>query len=61
MMKPDSWRDKSTYHCATCMFYVPKENETIGRCRRHAPTLGGFPVVYAVDWCGDHKLQGAAK
>lgn len=28
-----------------------------GRCRRHAPTMGGFPVVYNSDFCGDHKLR----
>ena len=28
----------------------------IGRCRRHAPTMTGYPVVYITDWCGDHKL-----
>ena len=27
----------------------------IGRCRRHAPTMNGFPVVFGHDWCGDHK------
>jgi len=29
----------------------------IGRCRRHAPTMNGYPVVYEADWCGDHKLD----
>lgn len=29
----------------------------IGRCRRHAPTMSGYPVVYENDWCGDHKLD----
>ncbi len=29
----------------------------LGRCRRHAPTMGGYPVVYADDWCGDHKID----
>lgn len=29
----------------------------IGRCRRHAPTMNGFPVVYETDWCGDHKID----
>jgi len=33
------------------------EGPTIGRCRRHAPTMSGYPVVYPVDWCGDHKLD----
>jgi len=29
----------------------------MGRCRRHCPTMGGFPVVFVNDWCGDHKLD----
>ena len=29
----------------------------VGRCRRHAPTMNGFPVVWQGDWCGDHKLD----
>ena len=29
----------------------------VGRCRRHAPKLGGYPVVFSNDWCGDHKLD----
>jgi len=31
--------------------------ESIGRCRRHAPTMNGYPVVFTTDWCGDHKLD----
>jgi hypothetical protein len=30
---------------------------SIGRCRRHAPSMNGFPVVFQSDWCGDHKLN----
>lgn len=29
----------------------------LGRCRRHAPTMGGYPVVMVNDWCGDHRLD----
>lgn len=29
----------------------------LGRCRRHAPTMSGFPAVFTKDWCGDHKLD----
>lgn len=29
----------------------------VGRCRRHAPTMSGYPVVFVNDWCGDHKLD----
>lgn len=51
----DNWADLSTYCCNTCRFFVPK-SEKNGRCRRHAPTMDGYPVVYPLDWCGDHKL-----
>jgi len=30
---------------------------TVGRCRRHAPSMGGYPVVYPADWCGDHRID----
>jgi hypothetical protein len=33
------------------------ERGAMGRCRRHAPTMRGFPVVFESDWCGDHKLS----
>lgn len=38
------------------MWFVDKELG-IGRCRRHAPTMSGYPVVMVDDWCGDHKLS----
>jgi hypothetical protein len=34
-----------------------KQPYDLGRCRRHAPTMGGWPVVFVNDWCGDHKLD----
>ena len=44
--------------CHSCMWYAPKgDTLVIGRCRRHAPTMGGYPVVYPDDWCGDHKMN----
>ena len=56
--------------CATCMWFAakvplfdpinplpPPPTTRIGRCRRHAPTMGGYPVVFQADWCGDHKLD----
>lgn len=37
---------------------LPQTTETdLGRCRRHAPTMNGFPAVFKSDWCGDHKLD----
>lgn len=70
-MKNDPWIHRSSgMRCATCLWYVPKaiavglntekeveEKREIGRCRRHAPTMGGYPVVYEDDWCGDHRLD----
>jgi len=29
----------------------------VGCCRRYAPTMSGYPVVFVNDWCGDHKLD----
>jgi len=65
----DNWKHRSIgMRCGSCMWFVAKaksENEpvedskagSIGRCRRHAPTMSGFPVVYETDWCGDHKID----
>uniref|UniRef100_A0A6M3IH87 Uncharacterized protein n=1 Tax=viral metagenome TaxID=1070528 RepID=A0A6M3IH87_9ZZZZ len=61
----DPWAHRSQgMKCKTCMWNVEKVddriregNHCIGRCRRHAPTMGGYPVVYSDDWCGDHKLD----
>jgi len=59
----DPWKHRSkNISCTTCMWYVPKPtdmgaNQEIGRCRRHAPTMSGYPAVYPNDWCGDHKLD----
>lgn len=55
----DNWRDRSTsMKCTTCIYYVPKKND-VGRCRRRAPTLNGWPVMIEMDWCGDHKIDEA--
>lgn len=64
--KEDPWIHRSyRMLCHKCMYYVrklPDPNSAmisveIGRCRRHAPTMSGFPVMYPHDWCGDHKLD----
>jgi hypothetical protein len=62
MAEEDMWKNRSEgMRCHSCMSYVKKEVPVggmgIGRCRRHAPTLQGWPVVYPTDWCGDHKLN----
>jgi len=56
----DPWANRSEgMRCKTCMWFVRKGNPggPIGRCRRHAPTMSGYPVVFDTDWCGDHKLR----
>lgn len=61
----DPWKHRSAgMRCQTCMWFAEKYTETqpdvrgnIGRCRRHAPSMGGYPVVFATDWCGDHRLD----
>ncbi len=58
----DPWKHRSTgMLCTSCMFFVPKVDDVgkfaLGRCRRHAPTMNGYPVVFPNDWCGDHKLD----
>lgn len=54
----DNWAHRSErMKCASCMWWVPKAGSPLGRCRRHSPTLGGWPAVFCHDWCGDHKLD----
>ncbi len=64
----DPWEHRSKgMQCTTCMWFVVKKSPverdeesrvgTIGRCRRHAPTMNGYPVAFGIDWCGDHKLN----
>jgi hypothetical protein len=66
MPKPegkDPWAHRTSQMlCATCMWFVLKQKELavgppLGRCRRHAPTMSGYPAVFSGDWCGDHKLD----
>lgn len=66
----DPWRHRSTgMQCQTCMWFVRKRpiydgpvpsdsrSQDLGRCRRHAPTISGYPAVFKDDWCGDHKID----
>lgn len=61
----DPWKHRSKgMSCGTCMWFVRKESQptlshkaVLGRCRRHSPTMSGYPVVFMTDWCGDHKLD----
>jgi hypothetical protein len=64
-MPEDNWKHRSKgMCCVTCMWYVPKlrleeasQAQGLGRCRRRSPTLGGWPVMFEGDWCGDHKID----
>lgn len=67
----DSWKHRSANMlCNSCMWFVEKAlpactivkegdkiRSEVGRCRRHDPTMNGYPVVFMNDWCGDHKLN----
>lgn len=55
IMVKDNWKNKNTFVCEFCMYFVEKDDKK-GRCRKHAPTMMGYPVVYKTDFCGDHKL-----
>ena len=60
--KEDNWKHRSLgMRCATCMWFVEKARKTapgvLGRCRRHAPSMHGWPVMFDTDWCGDHKID----
>jgi len=66
--RPDNWAHRPKgMRCSSCMWFAPKptmavrvengEITRVGRCRRHAPTMSGYPVVYENDWCGDHKID----
>ena len=58
MSTKDPWEHRSKgMVCATCMWCVMKGTSKLGRCRRHAPTMNGYPAVFENDWCGDHKLD----
>lgn len=64
----DPWSHRSEgMRCKTCMWWAPKQggmmhedHPAVGRCRRHAPTMSGYPAVFWNDWCGDHKLNELA-
>lgn len=62
----DPWIHRSRgMRCSSCVWFVAKMPGTqkitdrglLGRCRRRAPTLNGFPAVFESDWCGDHKID----
>jgi hypothetical protein len=62
IMGNDNWKHRGIgMRCETCMWCALKVDDSgtskIGRCRRRAPTMNGYPAVFPTDWCGDHKLD----
>jgi hypothetical protein len=65
----DPWIHRSSgMRCSSCIWFVEKKTnpelspnmdiaKVVGRCRRHAPSMNGYPVVYQADWCGDHRID----
>lgn len=59
----DNWGNRSfKCVCLCCMYYHEKTSTAeksivVGRCRRRAPTVSGWPVVFPTDTCGDHKID----
>jgi hypothetical protein len=43
--------------CFSCCYFVSQPGP-LGTCQRLAPTHRGFPLVSAVDFCGEHRAQG---
>ena len=64
-MSNDPWKHRSKgMRCETCMWFAEKVKDAeevrdfvFGRCRRHSPSMNGYPAVFGHDWCGDHKLN----
>ena len=54
----DNW-NRNKMRCKNCTWYIKKGKppSTIGRCRRHAPSVNGYPVVFEDDCCGDHRVS----
>lgn len=49
--------------CKICIWFSEKKDNPIryedpilkiGHCRRYAPTMNSYPVIFNNDWCGDH-------
>lgn len=64
----DNWKHRSkSMLCKTCMFFIVKKKDKefeqgsndnrLGRCRKNAPTISGWPAIFELDWCGNHKLD----
>jgi hypothetical protein len=56
-VKTTTTSESKAQYAAGQIALAGKYGQIVGRCRRHAPTMNGYPVVFEDDWCGDHKLD----
>ena len=43
--------------CKNCRWFLRKQDTPVGRCRKYASIMDGFPGVMEDDWCGDFRLE----
>jgi len=59
-LKPaqENWDYRNDFmRCMTCIHSAVKL-KNVGRCKRNAPTMDGYPVIFLnTDSCGQHKLD----
>ena len=53
----DPRTDTNATICKNCRWFLRKQETKAGRCRKHSPTMEGFPSVIEIDWCGDFRLD----
>ncbi|MEN6396756.1 MAG: hypothetical protein ABFC78_09765 [Methanoregula sp.] len=56
-VKTTTTSESKAQYAAGQIALAGKYGQIVGRCRRHAPTMNGYPVVFEDDWCGDHKID----
>jgi hypothetical protein len=49
---------KTQEKCNSCRFF---DGGYIGFCRRHSPTIEGFPPTHYTGWCGDYESKTKRK
>jgi len=57
-MNQDNWKHRASK--LKLKEAIPEDKPvagSLGRCRRNAPTMKGWPAVFSTDWCGDHKID----
>ncbi len=57
----DQLRLKEKGTCDTCTWYHSIREDKSGQCRRYAPTINGWRIVYNDEWCGEHEVNTKLK